>query len=128
MVGMLAVTSDWACEPVAVGRTRAWTVAQLEPWLESRSQDRLGGVVLCVSELVTNALNAGSTLITLALQLQDGILRVSLIDDAAGWPTPMRPSDADPHGRGLIIIAALSRAWGIDRAPSGKEVWAALDW
>ena len=37
--------------------------------------------------------------------------------------------ERNPHalsGRGLRLIAAVARAWGIDYGPDGKTVWAEL--
>jgi hypothetical protein len=51
-------------------------------------------------------------------------LRLSIIDDAAGVPTLTQPLPAAIRGRGLFIVEALSRRWGVDRSAAGKEAWA----
>lgn len=128
MFGVWAVESIWACDPSAIGRARAWTLAQLEPLRTSATEQRVNDAVLCVSELATNAFNAGSTSMNLALELHDHTLRVSLKDNADGWPTRRHPNKTDPRGRGLLLVAAMSRTWGTTSVPTGKVVWAALDW
>ncbi len=35
-----------------------------------------------------------------------------------------RHGPSDPHGRGLAIVDSLSRAWGVQHRPRGKQVWA----
>jgi anti-sigma regulatory factor (Ser/Thr protein kinase) len=128
MLGALTAESAWPCDAAAVGATRAWTSAQLGRWRTPTSEQRVDDVVLCVSELTTNAINAGSTSITLALDLQDHTLRVSLTDNADGWPVLHHPTGNESHGRGLVIVAALARAWGMASVSAGKVVWATLDW
>jgi anti-sigma regulatory factor (Ser/Thr protein kinase) len=88
----------------------------------------LEDAALCVSELVTNAVRAGSTGMTLCVELTAATLRLSLLDDAPGSPRLRDPDWTNPRGRGLRIIAALSDAWGVEPRETGKEVWARLRW
>lgn len=81
---------------------------------------------LVVSELVTNAVVHACTASLLRLRIGDGHLRVELLDRAGTAPEPQRPGDTEEHGRGLMLVAALSSAWGIDPHPAGKLVWAEL--
>jgi anti-sigma regulatory factor (Ser/Thr protein kinase) len=82
--------------------------------------------VLCVSELVTNAVQAGCGQVTLRVdQAQHGV-ELAICDDAPGSPV-LAPAALDsPHGRGLAIIAAVAADWGIREASPGKEVWVRL--
>jgi signal transduction histidine kinase len=81
---------------------------------------------LVVSELVTNAVRAGTTEVEIRLAVHRDHVRLTVCDDAVGSPRRHDAAPTDPHGRGLEIVAALSAAWGVDRAPSGKQVWAQL--
>jgi anti-sigma regulatory factor (Ser/Thr protein kinase) len=89
---------------------------------------------LCVSELVTNAVNAagrdgGRHLVELTLAVRPelgGTLFVGVRDRLGGRPVVGEPDDADEGGRGLLLVQALSRAWGVDEEDGGKVVWCAL--
>ncbi|WP_225438428.1 ATP-binding SpoIIE family protein phosphatase [Candidatus Frankia nodulisporulans] len=84
-------------------------------------------VTLLVSEVVTNAvLHARSDLVLRAF-LEPGRLRVS-VEDREGAHLP-RPGAAaanrpDPEsGWGLLLVEALSMAWGVETTVNGKRVW-----
>jgi hypothetical protein len=65
---------------------------------------------------------------TLCVELRAATLRLSVLDDAPGSPRVRDPDWADPRGRGLRIVAALSDGWGVEPCETGKEVWARLRW
>lgn len=84
--------------------------------------------VLVVSELVTNAVvHSGSTVIGCTLMLGGGRLRVEVTDQGTGRTAPVVRHAAayDMTGRGLLLVSAVSEAWGASRAvPRGWTVWA----
>ena len=72
-----------------------------------------------VSELLTNAIRHGRAPVTIWAGSVDGALSV-WVSDAA----PFR-NGGDEHSRGLQLIAALARSWGVCPLPDGgKAVWA----
>jgi anti-sigma regulatory factor (Ser/Thr protein kinase) len=82
---------------------------------------------LAVSELVTNAVvHAGSSL-TVRLRV-DGWVRLAVSD---ADPRPLDPpptTEPDREGgRGLRLVAHVSRRWGVERDPRGKTVWCELE-
>lgn len=82
---------------------------------------------LAVSELVTNAVvHAGSSL-TVRLRVGGWVrLEVSDADPRPLDPPPMAEPDRE-SGRGLRLVADVSRAWGVERDPRGKTVWCELE-
>lgn len=90
------------------------------------AQTVIDATELVVSELITNAVMAGSSSIDMDLTVHRDHVRVAVADDAPGTPTLQRPSARDEHGRGLTIVSAISRDWGVEPEASGKVVWASV--
>lgn len=89
------------------------------------------GTVL--SELVTNAVQANPTAVTVLVSPFDGTraVKVSIWDDAPGTPCVREADPGSERGRGLHIVEALSLAWGHRPLPfgageNGKVVWAVI--
>ncbi|MEE4490072.1 ATP-binding protein [Streptomyces sp. BE230] len=86
---------------------------------------RVGDVVLCVSELCTNALVHGvppGRGYRLMLWLRDeGQVRVEVHDSGDGEPGVREPDGES--GRGLVIVDALADRWGVGERSPGKIVW-----
>lgn len=84
----------------------------------------LDDVTLCVSELVTNALDHADPPYELRIDRKDDRLRVEVTDAGAGEPTlrPISPSSA--RGRGMFIVSRIAATWGVERCARGKLVWA----
>lgn len=83
-------------------------------------------VELVVSELVTNAVRAGSPTITVQVSLESAAVFVRVSDEAVGWPEERQAGVHDTSGRGLPLVSALSKSWGVRIVEHGKVVWAAL--
>ena len=50
-------------------------------------------------------------------------VRVEVCDGSAIVPAVRQPVADAEHGRGLLIVEALSLRWGVDRTAGGKRVW-----
>lgn len=96
--------------------------------LLGRDVPRLLGddIELIVSELVTNAVRAGSSTVTVGVGLENDRIRLHVTDQAEGWPEPRQAGVTDTGGRGLPLVSALSASWGVRLVPTGKVVWAEL--
>jgi anti-sigma regulatory factor (Ser/Thr protein kinase) len=110
----------------ALVHVRRWAARTLS----ALDDAHLGDVMLVATELVTNAYDHG-----------DGPLRVRMshtptpcqvlieVDDGClTHPVLVRPEDAEPHGRGMLIVNKLAKAWGVVEHPAtgGKTVWARI--
>jgi hypothetical protein len=83
---------------------------------------------LVMSELVTNSTIHAGTDIELSVEWSLGVLRLTVRDKSPDLPRRLYPQSADVHGRGLGVVAALSRAFGVlPTADGGKAVWAVLN-
>ncbi|SEO59233.1 ATP-binding protein [Actinacidiphila rubida] len=87
---------------------------------------------LVVSELVANAVEHARTppdrLIEVMCALHGGVLRVEVHDGDPAPPRPRRADAYDDRGRGLVLVEALSAAWGHGSRVGavGKCVWAVI--
>lgn len=146
-------------EPIAAAQARGFVGDTLNRWeLASLAAD----VQLAVTELVTNALLHARTPIVATLCVANGMAEIAVTDydprvprllphrdnlladldalaaSALDDPDPRHaglhygPSGSVAAGRGLIILDAISSAWGVTEHPHHKDVWARLpvdeDW
>jgi two-component sensor histidine kinase len=89
------------------------------------SSERRHGLLLVVSELVTNAVvHARSAPEVVATQWSRRV-RVEVYDNDVSPPVVRDPSTLDSGGGfGLAMVAALSDRWGWEPTATGKRVWA----
>ncbi|MEU6371354.1 ATP-binding protein [Streptomyces sp. NPDC046931] len=86
--------------------------------------ERSGDVLLCVSELATNALLHGvppGRHFRVFLRYDGAVLRVEVHDSGPG--VPHIAEEAGEGGRGLLLVAALADKWGVGERELGKVVW-----
>ncbi|WP_309117085.1 ATP-binding protein [Saccharothrix sp.] len=89
--------------------------------------DVLEDALLVVTELVENAVDHARSAPHLRLELRDRALAIAVRDDAAAPPVRRAPGPR-PGGRGVALVAKVSRVWGHTPWPAGgKVVWAVLD-
>jgi anti-sigma regulatory factor (Ser/Thr protein kinase) len=92
-------------------------------------QEARAQLALLVSELVNNAVlhadTAAECQVSLKVRLRSGRVRVEVSDSGPGFDAPalLSPDPLAGGGRGLLIVAALSDAWGVLRGPKGCTVW-----
>lgn len=84
-------------------------------------------LALVATELITNAVAAGSAMLDVALMADPPTVELSVTDDAPGLPRIGTPELLATGGRGLAIVAALAAQWGIVPEQEGKTVWARFD-
>ncbi len=116
--------------PTAVGCGRDHARQVLQEWGLS---DLASDAELLVSELLTNALRATWALdppapVSLRLLANDQQLIIEVWDRCVEGPE-LRPqhSGDDEHGRGLMVVNALSNRWGVRRVSENvKVVWCEL--
>ncbi|RKS80370.1 histidine kinase-like protein [Motilibacter peucedani] len=83
---------------------------------------------LLVSELAGNAVRHGRGAVTVTARRWPRLLRVSVHDDSSVMPATRAPAPDSEHGRGMVLVEALSRRWGAETVPGdGKDVWFELD-
>jgi anti-sigma regulatory factor (Ser/Thr protein kinase) len=113
-------------DALRVGTMRRITAAKLR---YCGLEDLMGAVMLIVSELVTNALlHSGTTEITVILKIEDGFLRITVIDGMPGHATGKPAGDDAESGRGLALVEMLATEFGGTWGTSagGTETWCTL--
>jgi anti-sigma regulatory factor (Ser/Thr protein kinase) len=90
--------------------------------------DLVDPVQLAASELATNAMVHARTTFTVGLSRTDGTVLLVVADRCPRRPVLVAPVPTDAGGRGLTIVAGISRTWGVSADPEGaKSVWASFD-
>ena len=112
-------------QPSSVPRARDFVRLHLFEHLLTHLSD---DVELVVSELATNALVHARTAFKVSLNGFEHTLLLKVEDGSPTGPFRVLPRDLDTGGRGIPIVALLTRDWGVDsRAGGGKTVWAKFD-
>jgi anti-sigma regulatory factor (Ser/Thr protein kinase) len=99
------------------------TTRQLSEW---GLEHLVSTTELVVSELVTNAIRHGAGPIQLRL-IRHQVLTCEVFDSGKCYPRLRQARIVDENGRGLFLIAQLSRRWGFRSATGGKLVWVEQD-
>ncbi|MEV0403604.1 ATP-binding protein [Actinoallomurus sp. NPDC050550] len=135
-----------AALPTSVGLARSFVRDQVHRWHldEPTGYDLPGTAELITSELVTNGLRATGIVqlpvagrqaprpaaIIVRLRLISRSLFVEVWDASPCPPRPAEATELDENGRGLVLVTALTKAWGYypsDAPAGGKVVWAEIN-
>lgn len=123
VVAVHEVTADLA----QVSQARRFLQHTLAGW--GVGPETVDTAILCLSELVTNALIHSHGGCVVRVVLDDGTVRTSVLDTGVAGAASVG-SVEDPmqvHGRGLQLVEALASRWGYDVEDDGATVWFALD-
>jgi anti-sigma regulatory factor (Ser/Thr protein kinase) len=90
-------------------------------------EHRCGELLLCLSEVVTNAIRHAATGVRLTVARHDDRVRVEVADSSPVLPVRRTPAPDAPSGRGLRILDQLTAAWGTRPTAEGKVVWFDFD-
>jgi len=112
---------DLPASPTAAGLARAFVH---RCWSGLESAEIIDAVALCVSELVTNALDHAAPPYELRVARECGRLRVEVEDASERSPVLRALSPTARRGRGIFIVQRIATQWGVEPTPAGKTVWA----
>lgn len=123
------VTAELADAPASVAQARELVRCHAG----DLATELLDDAELLVSELVSNAVRHGGSLVRLRVGWDGETLTVSVYDDGRGTPAmgTARVGPETPSGRGLQMVDRLSDGWGVDPGgiggagdmTAGKTVW-----
>ncbi|MFM9538669.1 DUF5999 family protein [Streptomyces turgidiscabies] len=120
------VEARFAANEQRVAGVRRLLRAQLNYWQQPTIID---DATLATTEVFTNAVRHGSRgpedIVTVAFELSGNDLMVSVTDSSTVLPMLRDVSLMEDGGRGLYLLEALTKRWGVDleRDGSGKTVW-----
>jgi anti-sigma regulatory factor (Ser/Thr protein kinase) len=80
-----------------------------------------------VDELVTNAILHARSDAELEAVIDGRVARVRVRDKSVRLPTALHYGTSSATGRGLHLVEALAKRWGVDEEPGGKVVWFELE-
>lgn len=78
--------------------------------------------MLAASEVATNVVRHVATSFAVTVVGWPGHLRVEFADRSRALPAVQR-TPVGEHGRGLLILDAITDRWGVEPTPGGKVVW-----
>jgi anti-sigma regulatory factor (Ser/Thr protein kinase) len=117
----VTTSQTFSCRPEAVTAARRF----VRDVLVDQPLEIVQAAELMASELATNCVRHARTDFELVIRSQ-GQIRIEVRDTGEGRPTPLTPAPRELSGRGLLIVEAMSDAWGVIPASSGKTVWFTL--
>jgi hypothetical protein len=109
-------------EPSRFGVVRRIVQAHLRHWHLAAVTDQ---TLLGITELLANVHQhvGANAPCTLRLRAATDTLTVEVCDDSPNLPQARAPEPLDSGGRGLSIVAALCKEWGVQLSETGKTVW-----
>ena len=122
-------------QPASVPAARRFVSDVVAGW---GRDDLAEDIVLCVSELATNAtLHSGSPYFQVELEESAGRILLAVADAGMGsvdvlarqpelsdlFLDDLTADNASATGRGMLLVSAFATEWGIDELPVGKRIW-----
>jgi len=117
--GVLTLGSESDAVPYA----RRWAAGAIEG---TAADPLVADAELVVSELVTNALLHAGPPVTLRVEVDGDLVRIEVGDGSRRAPLRALSRPEAMTGRGLALVAALAREWGVEPSGDGKVVWCEL--
>ena len=125
--GARAAVHQVPSHPGSVAAARRFLRTTAHAW--GVDEETTDTAVLCMSELVTNAVIHAHAGCVLRVLLEPGLLTVTVRDGGNPSVASVEPLE-DPlrvHGRGLQLVDALASRWGSGPGTGGTTVWFALE-
>jgi anti-sigma regulatory factor (Ser/Thr protein kinase) len=125
-VSMALHTVEMECRPDSLGprQARAFVASFMKAWGLADLVDR---AELLTSEVVTNAVVHGHSPVYLVVEGHSSSVVVEVKDMAQTQVVAEGEEVAEAdHGRGMVLVDALSDRWGWWKVEGGKVVWFAL--
>ncbi|QMU80483.1 PAS domain S-box protein [Streptacidiphilus sp. PB12-B1b] len=122
-IPLTAAAVSLPADPVSVGEGRHFLCRALDEW---DRPDYADTACLLASELLANAVRHACGPLRLRVRLTGDELSVEVGDGSPFLPRARRADADEECGRGLLLVDALSAAWGSRPTGDGKTVWFTL--
>jgi hypothetical protein len=123
MVGMVERSQCFVPVPLAARAVRRFTRETFSAW---GMDELVSDAMIVVSELASNVLLHASSPFRVSARRVDAAVRIEVHDLSPALPERRDVAAGATNGRGVALVAALSRQWGTDLTPDGKVVWAEM--
>jgi len=109
--------------PDSASAARAFLARLLDGW--GLSEEVINDAAMLTGELMANAVQHGSGVVTLKIKADNGRLHVGVHDDEEALAEADRTGTSDLGGSGLWIVESVARDWGTDVSAedTGRTVW-----
>jgi len=114
-------------QPESVPAARRFLSAQLRHWQVPSDSDAYDSALLCVSEMITNAVVHVGGEARLQVAIAGARLRLSVRDGSTSRPERRERDLLATGGRGMELLDATATAWGVEVAAASKTVWCEFD-
>lgn len=119
-----SISRSWPAVAASVAGVRDFVTSEITPYLSAQAVESARVVA---SELATNAVEHAGTPFTVTVDWVGEEVTLRVADAAPGVPVAGPPGALDVRGRGLLLVDALSVAWGVSaEVAGGKSVWASF--
>jgi len=107
--------------PASIAAARRFVAGIVDPIAPELTE----AVVLMLSELATNCVRYEHSDFAVRVDATKDRIRVEVHDAGEGQPIMRAPEPYEASGRGLQIVNAFARSWGVSEKPGvpGKTVW-----
>ena len=118
---MTSAAQSFDCLPAAVREARRL----VRETLSGCDAELIDSAELLTSELASNCVRHARTGFEVRISVREEV-RIEVRDGGGGSPRVLSPNADEPSGRGLQIVEAVARRWGVESRPAGKSVWFTL--
>ena len=121
---VLDVSADFPAQVSAVSDARCLVADTVRRW--GHEHPLVADAELLATELAANAIIHARMPFRVSVHRFGPAVRVAVHDQATALPAVLEPDPARLTGRGMYLIGAISRRWGVEITSDGKTVWAEL--
>lgn len=120
----VVLIEDYRAERRAIADARHLVAGAIRRW--GHDAALVADAEIVVTELAANALIHAATPFRVRLERCGPMVRISVDDGGPSLPRLIEPDASRLSGRGVHLIDAIARRWGVEVTRDGKTVWAEL--